>query len=87
MFHFYQRIIALRKKEKAQQDETIRMYAKEGVFYLIRVCGENRLATVLNNTDQEKTIALQDDFEPLISTEHMEKNVLKPFSGCICRLL
>jgi glycosidase len=87
LFHFYQQIIALRKTAKALQYGTIRMYAKEGVFYLVRACGESRLVTVLNNTDQEKMIALQDDFELLIRTEDMEKNVLRPFSGCICRLL
>jgi hypothetical protein len=87
LFRFYQQVIALRKSEKALQYGTIRMYAKEGVVYLIRDCRGSRLVTMLNNTDTEKSVSLQEDYEVLLCTEEMEKNVLRPFSGCICRLV
>jgi glycosidase len=87
LFRFYQQIVALRKNEKALQYGMIDMYAKEGVFYLVRAFGDSRLITVINNTDQDKTVSLRNNFEPLICTESMEKDFLRPFSGCICRVL
>ncbi|MEG6571688.1 glycoside hydrolase family 13 protein [[Clostridium] cellulosi] len=86
LFHFYQKVISLRRNEKALQYGTIRMYAKDDVFYLVRSYKGSRLVTVINNTSQRKAVSLHNDFEVLLGKEDMVKDTLMPYSGCICRL-
>ena len=86
LFHFYQQIIRIRESEEALQSGTIRIRAENGVLYLQRVFEGSRLVTAINNTERENSISPRAGFQILLSTDCMEGNVLKPYSGCICKM-
>lgn len=88
LFRYYQKLIALRRREKALQYGTIRIREKDGVVYLRRSFEGNVLVTALNNTGEKKMIVLPRGSGILLTSSDREKdgNVLEPYSGCIVRL-
>lgn len=58
MFEFYQKLMALRKGQKALQYGTVRFCSAGEVFAMERSCGEDTLVTVVNNTDGEQEFVL-----------------------------
>ena len=58
LFEFYQKLMALRKGQKALQYGTVRFCSAGEVFAMERSCGEDTLVTVVNNTDGEQEFVL-----------------------------
>lgn len=83
LFSFFKSVIKLRKKEKCLQYGKVKMYAENGVFYLERTYGNEKLIAAINNTDTEREISSLGEIQ--ISTEKHCENILMPFSGCIYR--
>jgi cyclomaltodextrinase / maltogenic alpha-amylase / neopullulanase len=82
---FYKRVIAFRKKCKPLQYGTIKMWANDGVFYLERECGHEKVLTVLNRTKEGKNIVLPAgkamEWVTTEKTADIHTGFLKPFEG------
>lgn len=86
LFEFTKQLVKLRKTMKSLKYGDIQIYAKDEVFYLKRQYEEETLVTILNITQSEKEIELQDNKTYLLSTGDMKNNIILPLTGVIVEI-
>lgn len=58
LFHFYKKVISIRKEQKALKFGTVNMYVKDNIFFLERTFEKQTIVTVINNNELPQIASL-----------------------------